>query len=97
MSSNFRQRLGVMEEAVQAITFRAALRKARRAPEFVPTLFAATQVGPDVYALDLGALDECELLSLAGGEAFATWWDALDLDAQMRVARGEHAPWRETP
>jgi hypothetical protein len=94
MTSPFRQRIGALEEAMQAITFRAALRRARRAPDFVPALLDATRVGPDAYALDVGALDECELLALAGGEAFATWWDGLDLLDQMALARGERPPWR---
>jgi len=83
-----------LEEMMQGLVFRAHLHRARRAEDFTEALFAATQVGPDAYALDLGALDECELLALAGGEAYALWWDALDLDAQIRFARREAPPWR---
>jgi len=83
---------------MQAMVFRAHVRKARRAPDFGAALFDATRVGADAYDVDMGldGLDEAELLELAGGEAFAQWWQGLDEYAQIRFARGEAPPWRET-
>ena len=89
-----KQRLDALEATMQALTFRAALRKARRAPDFASTFWDATRVGPDTYALDLDALEEHELLALAGGEAFEAWYQGLDTHEQITLARGELPPWR---
>jgi hypothetical protein len=97
MNFSFKQRLDAMEATVGAITFRAHLRKARRAPTFADALLDATRVDADGYLLDMAGLDEHELLELAGGAEFAQWWDGLDLHAQIDFARGERPPWRATP
>jgi len=84
------------ELTMAAITFRAHVCRARRAPHFGAALFDATQVGEDAHAIDMAALDESELLEIAGGPEFAAWFEGLDVLEQMRFARGEAPPWRET-
>ena len=94
MSSTTKARLDALEATMQALVGRAHLHKARRAPDFVPALLELTRVGPDAYLLDLDALEEPELYSLAGGEAFEAWYQGLDTHEQIALARGELPPWR---
>jgi len=88
-----KQQLAALEEDLTALTYRARLRRARRAQaqgeDFAEALYAATEVGEGVYALDFDVPLSADELEALAGPGYVAWFQSLTLYDQQRAAWGE--------
>lgn len=87
---SIKTRLDRLEPIAQDMQFHTTLAIARQAPpaQFVETLLTWAEAIEERHLL---ALTEDELLLMAGGEGFATYFASLDKYQQIAVAQGKDA------